>query len=87
VLVGIDNINSREGLTDLYTTVYSLPMKKTPASPKTRIQTQFHCEVCGADWWSMMCKPTRCGKCKTPYWDRKKTSPKDALQTAVSNNL
>ena len=33
------------------------------------------CGQCGHEWQSRDdAKPLRCGKCKSPYWDRKKTS-------------
>jgi hypothetical protein len=31
----------------------------------------WHCDVCGHEWISRTdAKPARCGKCKSPYWDR-----------------
>lgn len=32
-----------------------------------------HCERCGHNWKAEE-KPLRCAKCKSPYWDRKKTA-------------
>ncbi len=30
-----------------------------------------HCERCGGDWcYRGTGRPLRCGKCKSPYWDR-----------------
>ena len=37
-----------------------------------------HCKRCGGDWcYHGVGRPLRCGKCKSPYWDRprKETTP------------
>ena len=36
-----------------------------------------HCERCGGDWcYRGTGRPLRCGKCKSPYWDRPRTGGK-----------
>ncbi len=30
------------------------------------------CLRCGHEWASKDIRPLRCGKCKSPYWDKKK---------------
>jgi len=32
------------------------------------------CKRCGHEWPSKSKKPLRCGKCKSPYWDREKAN-------------
>jgi len=31
-----------------------------------------HCKRCDSDWSSKSENPKRCGRCKSPYWDRER---------------
>ena len=50
---------------------------------KTKVEMfKLKCEVCGHRWESRQ-KPLRCAKCKTPYWDiRKSATPNQSEQRA-----
>ena len=47
-------------------------MRRTAYRKIVRYYTEFRCEVCGKKWLSALKRPKRCGKCKSPYWDRVK---------------
>lgn len=48
---------------------YSLPSR--PARP----MTIFTCKACGMEWcFRGVGSPLRCGKCKSPYWDRERVN-------------
>ena len=33
---------------------------------------KYPCKVCGKTWESDDKKPLRCGKCKSPYWNKER---------------
>jgi hypothetical protein len=38
--------------------------------PKIVKLYEFECLRCDKAWFSRTLRPRRCGKCKSPYWDR-----------------
>lgn len=43
----------------------------------------LRCKRCGREWCSRSENPYRCGKCKTPYWDRERVLPARAKEGVV----
>lgn len=54
------------GLLTTIPDIVSLDVNKLTPEGKHRL----HCLRCGHDWGSDNIHPTRCAKCKSPYWDK-----------------
>ena len=73
---GVHHLNSSENYNDLenlrYLCLRCHAIAHIPDRKESKSGIEHACQRCGKSWKSLLRNPTRCGKCKSPYWDRPK---------------